>query len=304
MYTSYWLHAWDCNSMDDFLLYKPRPQVIVVKKRLDLLPMKFIQWLVFIFIWYGILFALSHPDKFPVLGVPRKPISVPFFWLMFSLPLLRSVSTLYKFLVELQGRRMTFDGIHRIIINASGKVVRFADVESVDIREIKTDKVIDAIFQLSLRLKSAPTVVIGSGHVYNSIAGAATDISNILQVEVTKDSKIKTPYALDWTGVPPEPKIKLPYTRDSLIQVLRWAQQPGHSGYTHEDIVEWCDNFYCEYLDADATREIERLMPVLAEIREQWDVLLEREINPSRGITISNHLRLPEQRFNQWLNRI
>ena len=46
--------------------------------------------------------------------------------------------------------------------------------------------------------------------------------------------------------------IEFPFTRDSVIRVLTYGAHPEASPYSHKQIAEWCDRFWCQYLDIDA----------------------------------------------------
>ena len=59
------------------------------------------------------------------------------------------------------------------------------------------------------------------------------------------------------------PPADMPFTRAAAIQMLRWGADPNSSPYTHKQIAEWCDRFWCKYLDVDAEPEIESLLPTL-----------------------------------------
>ena len=238
-------------------------------------------------------------------GFSEKPISAQLYWLLFSVPLFSLVYTLYEIAKGQFGRSIVFDGVSRTIFKASRKLANFLDVEKIDIREIETNQGKGEVYQLSICLKTAPTLVVATSDDYDTIAGVATDLSNVLNLKITKSSNKNDSTILDWNGPPAEPKIKLPYSPNSLSQVLRWGLHSNHSHYTHQDIAEWCDNFYCEYLDTEVPPEIERLMPVLAEIREQWDKLLEMQSLSAGGNAIQpKHLDFPAQRLNYWLLQI
>ena len=52
--------------------------------------------------------------------------------------------------------------------------------------------------------------------------------------------------------------IVLPFTRDSVIRVLTYDANPEASPYSHKQIAEWCDRFWCQYLDCDAERACQK----------------------------------------------
>jgi hypothetical protein len=68
--------------------------------------------------------------------------------------------------------------------------------------------------------------------------------------------------------------IKLEYTRENALKVLSHGAYPESSPYSHKQIAEWCDSFWCQYLDVDASVEIEKLLPILTTVETQWDLYL------------------------------
>jgi hypothetical protein len=267
--------------------------------------MKSVNLLVFVIVWYGVLYVWRNPDVLPSDGVSSKPLSNPLYWILFSVPLFSFVYTLYDLANGFRERSIVFDGVSRTITKGARTLAHFADVDAIHIKEITTQDDVVAEYQLSVCLKTIPSLVIAISDDYYAIAGVASDISNLLHVNVTKTDKQKNLSILGWAGSPTETKIKLPYTPNSLTQVLQWGLHPSRSGYTHQDIVEWCDNFYCDYIDNDAQPDIERLIPVLMEIREQWDSLVARQPNSTGANAISlKNLSIPPQRFRDWLRQI
>ena len=96
----------------------------------------------------------------------------------------------------------------------------------------------------------------------------------------------------------------MPFTRDAAIQMLKWGADPDESPYSHKQIAEWCDRFWCQYLDTDAPPDIEPLLPLLTDVETQWDLFL------ANTYTISElqagdfeNVRLPTEWFNDWLTR-
>lgn len=85
---------------------------------------------------------------------------------------------------------------------------------------------------------------------------------------------------LDWESTETESKIRLGFESDNLCKVLGLALD-ADTPYSHEDIAMWCDNFYCEYLDQGIVSDVDRMMPVLEEIREQWDAVAVSTHKPS-----------------------
>jgi hypothetical protein len=97
----------------------------------------------------------------------------------------------------------------------------------------------------------------------------------------------------------------MPFTPASALQMLSWGANPESSPYTHKQIAEWCDRFWCMYLDVDAPPEIERLLPVLTDVERQWDLLLANTYTLSelRTKTFENE-QMPQKWFRDWLRQI
>jgi hypothetical protein len=98
---------------------------------------------------------------------------------------------------------------------------------------------------------------------------------------------------------------EMPFTRAAVIEMLTWGANPESSPYSHKQIAEWCDRFWCQYLDADAEPKIEALLPVLTDVDAQWDMYL------ANTYTISElqshdfeHEQMPKEWFNDWLRQL
>ena len=101
------------------------------------------------------------------------------------------------------------------------------------------------------------------------------------------------------------PSIPLPFTFDSVTQVLAWGASPDGSHYSHKKIAEWCDAFWCEYLEVDAPAEIERLLPILTDVETQWDLYLANSysLEELRVLSFEN-VRMPTDWFDDWLKQV
>lgn len=97
--------------------------------------------------------------------------------------------------------------------------------------------------------------------------------------------------------------IPLPFTPEAVIQVLEWGAHPEQSPYSHKQIAEWCDRFWCQYLDVDAPPDIERLLPILADVELQWDLHLANtyQFDEFRSRSFEDE-RLPVEWFRDWLS--
>jgi hypothetical protein len=104
--------------------------------------------------------------------------------------------------------------------------------------------------------------------------------------------------------VKPEP-VTLPFTHEAAIRVLEWGANPDQSPYSHKQIAEWCDRFWCAFLDVDAPTEIEKLLPVLTDVETQWDLYLANTYSIDELRTRSfDGDRLPTVWFQEWLAQV
>ncbi len=99
--------------------------------------------------------------------------------------------------------------------------------------------------------------------------------------------------------------ITLPFTPEAVIQVLEWGAHPERSPHSHKQISEWCDRFWCQYIDVDAPPEIERLLPILTDVEAQWDLYLANtyQIEVLRSRSFEEE-RLPVVWFQDWLSKV
>ena len=100
-------------------------------------------------------------------------------------------------------------------------------------------------------------------------------------------------------NAPPE-AITLPFTPDSVRQVLQWGLA-SDAPHTHEDIVRWCERFWSK----DASHEIERKLSILADVVAQWDLFLTNTYTFEELIVLDlSQVRLPKAWFVDWLRAI
>jgi len=96
--------------------------------------------------------------------------------------------------------------------------------------------------------------------------------------------------------------IELEFTRKNALILLRLGASPNESPYSHKKIAEWCDKFWCQYLDIDASKGIESLLPILTDVETQWDLYLAntyslQELQEGDFESV----RLPIEWFEQWI---
>lgn len=105
--------------------------------------------------------------------------------------------------------------------------------------------------------------------------------------------------------ITPTSAVDLPFTRAAAELVLQHGANPDASPYSHKEIAEWCDRFWCQYLDIDVEEEIEKLLPVLTDVETQWDLYLTNKYSVEELRTGSfDDERMPAEWFVEWLDQI
>lgn len=89
--------------------------------------------------------------------------------------------------------------------------------------------------------------------------------------------------------------IELEFTPQNVEQVLNWGLNPIEAPHTHEEIACWCERFWNKYSDVECSKEIDAVMPVLADIENNWDSYI---------IADKNNRQMPLKWFRQWLQEI
>ena len=96
----------------------------------------------------------------------------------------------------------------------------------------------------------------------------------------------------------------MPFTPESAIQMLEWGANPDASPYSHKQIAEWCDRFWCQYRDIGVPPEIEKLLPILTEVETQWDLYLANTYTYEQLRSQSfESERVPVEWFKTWLSQ-
>ncbi|MBQ0933678.1 hypothetical protein [Ideonella alba] len=99
--------------------------------------------------------------------------------------------------------------------------------------------------------------------------------------------------------------IDLPFTRESLLALLEHGCKPESSPFTHKQIAEWCDRFWCKYLDVEAPADIAQLLPLLTDVETQWDLYLANTYDLKQLQTEDfDHVLLPTEWFEDWLQQV
>ena len=99
--------------------------------------------------------------------------------------------------------------------------------------------------------------------------------------------------------------INLHFTVDNARKVLAAGLDPKSTGYTHRDIAHWCERFWNFYSDTDAPDEIEKIMPILADVETQWDLYLANTYSFEELKKLEfAQVQLPQDWFEDWINKI
>jgi hypothetical protein len=96
--------------------------------------------------------------------------------------------------------------------------------------------------------------------------------------------------------------ISLAFTVENAKSII--ASGAAESGpYSHAEIANWCERFWNRYADIDTPAEIERIMPILADVESQWDMFVASEVakNPRQP---PSSIRAPAEWFAKWSGSI
>ena len=99
-------------------------------------------------------------------------------------------------------------------------------------------------------------------------------------------------------------EIPLQFTVESVLQLLKHGCAPENSPYSHKQIAEWCDRYWCRYLDVDAPPDVEPLLPLLTDVETQWDLYLANTFSLEQIRNNSfESVQLPTEWFEDWLHQ-
>lgn len=99
--------------------------------------------------------------------------------------------------------------------------------------------------------------------------------------------------------------INLPFTPESLRQVLSWGAMSEGAPHTHQEIAHWCDRMHMALLDVDCEPNVDKAVSVAADVDCQWDLFLVNtyKIEELRALDFSS-VRLPVEWFTDWLRKL
>ena len=95
--------------------------------------------------------------------------------------------------------------------------------------------------------------------------------------------------------------IELEFSKENFLVLLAHGAKPDESPYSHKQIAEWCEIFWNKYSDIEAPRDIEEIMPTLADVETQWDLYLANTYSPEELRKLSfESVKLPLEWFFNW----
>ena len=99
-------------------------------------------------------------------------------------------------------------------------------------------------------------------------------------------------------------ELPFPFNAESVLRLLEYGCAPESSPFSHKQIAEWCDRFWCQYLDVDAPPDIEPLLPLLTDVETQWDLYLANTFSVEQLQNNSfESVQLPKEWFEDWLSQ-
>lgn len=98
-------------------------------------------------------------------------------------------------------------------------------------------------------------------------------------------------------------EIQLEFTPGNIKRVIDWGVSPETSPHSHMAIASWCERFWRKYCDVDASDEIDKWMPLLAEIENEWDIYL-AHYTEQHPHSVKSPPQLPGCYFEKWRTTI
>ena len=103
-------------------------------------------------------------------------------------------------------------------------------------------------------------------------------------------------------STPSPASIDLPFTVEAALKVLHWGTLTVGSPFSHQQLAQWCDRFWCHYLHDDAPAELKPLLPILTAVETQWDLFLVNTYSFEELRTGAfEQARMPIEWFEEWL---
>jgi hypothetical protein len=98
-------------------------------------------------------------------------------------------------------------------------------------------------------------------------------------------------------------RVDLPFTPESLVQVLEWGAQPHDAPFTHQEIANWCAQYFMTYVDED--RDLDAVADILNDVDAQWDLYQSNcySLEELQSLDFSK-IELPRDWFEGWLEQL
>jgi hypothetical protein len=99
--------------------------------------------------------------------------------------------------------------------------------------------------------------------------------------------------------------IDLPFSPESLEQILQWGELSEGAPHTHQEIAHWCDRMYIDFLDTNTIPELETAASIAKDVDCQWDLFLVNtfKVEELRVLDFST-ICLPLEWFTNWLQKL
>ena len=99
--------------------------------------------------------------------------------------------------------------------------------------------------------------------------------------------------------------IDLPFSPESIEQILQWGEMPEGAPHTHQEIAHWCNRMHIDLLDTNTEPELNRALSIAKDVDCQWDLFLVNTFNVEelRVLDFST-ICLPLEWFTNWLEKL
>jgi hypothetical protein len=98
--------------------------------------------------------------------------------------------------------------------------------------------------------------------------------------------------------------IELEFTPANARKVIALGLDDS-SNSTHQDIAHWCEKFWNKYCDVDAPEDIEKILPILADVETQWDLYLANRYSLKELQHLNfSEIKMPTEWFVSWLEQV
>ena len=99
--------------------------------------------------------------------------------------------------------------------------------------------------------------------------------------------------------------IDLPFSPESIEQILQWGEMPEGAHHTHQEIAHWCNRMHIDLLDTNIEPELNRALSIAKDVDCQWDLFLVNTFNVEQLRTLDfSTVCLPVEWFANWLEKL